>query len=330
MRQVILATALLALPACGDPLAGLTRITEVDMAPGETTAQAFPSDEDAAGGNILLTDAAQTGADGSEPPLAQERPPSAMAAPAPPRRGGFLGLFRRSGTAPAPEQGTEDAAVASALRDANAREDAADGTVEIASLDRELPDAVAAPPPRRGLLGLLSPGGAGRKPLTGSEVTDVRFRTELPYGAVARVCEARGQGLGRKIEAAPVRGYKIYDSNPDVDRPRTWYITGFPDGCPRQITAANVILAAPSFYEQLRYGPAGAHLAYGATDKAYEKLKRRICGTGKGKPCGSKIKQLDRSTFFVTSYARMDENAQWSELLIHDGAVIASALKSND
>jgi hypothetical protein len=173
-----------------------------------------------------------------------------------------------------------------------------------------------------GLLGLF--GGAA----AANGLQEVDYGTVLPYGEVARSCAARGRPLGRKIATAKARGYRLFDSAPRSSGLRTFYITGFPDGCPRQLTAANVIFGAPSLYEQLRYGPTGAHLAIGETDAAYDRVKRSVCGAGKSKPCGSKIGRMDRETFFVTSYPRLGATPRWSEILIHDGAVVASGFKT--
>ena len=68
----------------------------------------------------------------------------------------------------------------------------------------------------------------------------------------------------------------------------------------------------------------------GATDKAYEKVKRQICGAGRRKPCGEQIKKMERSTFFVSAYSRFGNANSWSELLVHDGEVLAAALKTNN
>jgi hypothetical protein len=216
------------------------------------------------------------------------------------------------------------------------------GTSATASADGVL-TAPAAPQPRRGgLLGLLRGDVAVVQDSTqtaavtappaapsGVEAPDVTYGTVLPFGTVARVCDARRQPLGRKVESASARGYKLYDSAPGTPGPRTYYITGFADDCPRQLTAAHVVLGSPSFYEVLHYGPTGAHLVTGATDRAYEQVKARVCGTRAGTPCGSRMRQLERDTFFVNAYERMDDNTRWSELLVHDGAVVAAALKTN-
>jgi hypothetical protein len=241
-----------------------------------------------------------------------------------------MGLLRRNPLAADADVNDADQAVALALEDAATsisdestpveNEEESIETVQIASLAPE------AAPKRRGLFGRAAPKGFGGAKST--DVTDVAYGTTLPYGVIARSCEARRKPLGRKIESASAKGYKLYDSDPGSIAPRTYYITGFSDGCPRKLTAANVLLGAPSRYEELHYGPTGKDLVHAETDKAYEKLKQKTCRVRKGKPCGSRIGQMDKTTFFVNSYARFDDTGRWSEALIHDGIVIATAIKT--
>ena len=254
VKNAFLIGALVMLAACGDPLADMPRLSDVDVAETDPTARAaLPSADEVAREGFFGTAAAE----GSS-----ETAPRAQ-----PSGGGFFA--RLTGAAPS-------------------------GPAEAAS-----------------------------------DVADVSYGTVLPFGQMARVCDAKRQPMGSKVEQASSSGYRLYDSNPNSTGQRTFYITGFDDGCPRQLTAAQVLLGAPSFYEQLHYGPGGEFLAYGETDKAYESVKRQVCGAGKGKPCGRKIGQLEKRTVFVSSYQRLNDNATWSEQLIHDGVVQASALKSN-
>lgn len=159
-------------------------------------------------------------------------------------------------------------------------------------------------------------------------VVDVPQGTTLPFGEVARVCDVKGNDLGRELPETAARGYRLYDSRPGGSGPRAFYITGFADGCPRQLTAANVLFATPSTYERLHYGPGGENLPRAGTDAAYEKIKAQVCGTGRGKPCGRRLSRLDRSTFFVSAYRRLGETTRWTEALVHDGTVAAVAMKS--
>ncbi|GLQ25605.1 hypothetical protein [Sulfitobacter pacificus] len=328
---------LLVLSACGDPLAGVMRISDVDLAETDATAQALPSDEEIAREGFFGTDAAAS----SETPVegaalsdttrasSQAAEEAVGAEPAP--QGGLFGLLRRAVPARKPATGGAKRTLsADAFENAKSAEAAAaapEATVELAALSPE-PEELPARPERRGLFSRLTAGGASAQAAE-SNLPEVDYGTVLPYGVIARNCAAKRQPLGRKVDAARSSGYALYDSQPNAAGMRTFYITGFDDGCPRQITAAHVLLGEPSFYEQLHYGPAGQHLAFGATDKAYEKVKGRVCGVRKGKPCGSKMKKLERETLFVNAYERLNDNTRWSEQLIHGGEVVASEIKSN-
>ncbi len=307
-RSAILVSILLALGACGDPLAGVDRISDVELSDEDPAAQALPGEAEVAREGFFGSSAA-SGGDAAVIPAEQARAPQEPAA-----RGGFLGLFRRAGGAAQPAQ------------DPERTQDGQEAGVEVAALSPE--DAPQSERQRGGLFGLG--GGANREsPREGPDARDVAYGTVLPYGVVARVCEAKGKPMGQKIESAPARGYALYDSASGSAVARTFYITGFADGCPRQLTAANVLLGAASLYEQLHYGPGGENLPVGATDKAYETVKRDVCGARKGKPCGSKIDRMDRSTFFVSAYDSFGNSSRWTELLVHDGAVIAAAIKTS-
>ena len=322
-----------ALAACGDPLGGIPRISDVELAPNDPVAQALPTDEEIAREGFFGTPAAQGQAvaalDGDAAPVASE----------PPRKGGFLGLLRRAVPRAQPgvveaqgastqldgaQSGSEDLPAANG--DASQLEDVGQWT-ELAALSPTDTAQEAQEPKRRGLFARLTGGDAGRAPAE-SDILEVEYGTQLPYGVIARSCAAKRKPMGRKVESS-AGGYKLYDTNPGATGLRTFYITGFADGCPRQITAAQALLGAPSLYEQLHYGPAGQHLPVGDTDTAYEKVKGRICGARKGKPCGAKMRQLERDTFFVNTYARPKDNTQWSELLIHKGEVVATSRKSS-
>lgn len=306
-RHLCLYVLLAALAGCADPLRGVDRISDVNLTEDQPTAQVLPLDQE--GASAAVTDIAGN-ATGDAPPVKQPR--------------GLLGLLSR--VMPVPD--VEPAATEKlAILDADAVETTAPQTEPAPVVLASLVPEPTQKPKRKGFLSRILPEKT--PPRSGPDAMDVPYGTKLPYGVIARVCEARLKPMGRKIERASARGYALFDSDPDSGAPRTYYITGFADGCPRQLTAANVLLGAPSFYEQLRYGPVGADLPKGATDAAYEKIKSQVCGVRQGKPCGSKIKALEKTTFFVNSYEWYGENTRWSELLIHDGAVIASALKTS-
>lgn len=251
LRTAILLCALGGLTACGDPLDGIDRISDVDLAEGASvTASALPTQAEVDREGFFGTDAARGGKN-----------------PAKNTAGGLLGLFGGGGSA-------------------------------------------------------VSTGD-------GPDARDVSFGTTLPYGTVARVCDAKGKSLGKAVEQAPARGYTLHDSTPGSATARTWYITGFSDGCPRQMTAANVVMGSASLYEQLHYGPGGENLTTGETDAAYERIKGKVCGVRQGKPCGRRIDRMDRDTFFVNAYDSFGNSSRWTELLIHGGTTVAAAVKTS-
>lgn len=188
-------------------------------------------------------------------------------------------------------------------------------------------EVAAAPRPDTTSKGLF---GGGSAPRAGApDAREVSLGTALPYGEIARVCDAPKRKLGKKVEGYPERGsrYVLYDSAPDTTAPRNFYLTGFKDNCARTFSAALVIFGSPETYEQIHYGPSGDSQPISETDKAYEKVKRRVCGVRKGKPCGSKMRRLARDTVFVSVYERFGSNPRWKNFLLHDGEVVAVDLK---
>ena len=159
----------------------------------------------------------------------------------------------------------------------------------------------------------------------GPDGRDVAFGTRLPYGEVARVCDAPRRSLGTEIERAA--GWRLYDSDPGNTLPHTFYVTGFDDGCPRQFTAALALFGAPSMHEQLRYGLPAEVQPYSETDSAYERLKSRVCRVARSQPCGRRISRMERDTVFVSIYERFGENPVWKNLLLHDGEALALDIK---
>lgn len=317
----------LALAGCGDPLDKVEHFSDVELAENEPVAAALPSPEELAreGGifaslfngakpaepakedetiaadagtvDAVTTDAPQTGAaEGDAAPLVE-----------PEKRRGLFGLLRAGTTT-----------------DANAQA----AGVQTVSLSPEItetaPQARVSEEKRGGLFG----GGRAAR-ASGPDMLDVPLGAVLPYGAIARVCDAgRGQ-MGTKIDKAPARGngFTLYDSNPQSTVARTFFITGFSDGCARQFTAALAMFGAPSMHEQLRYGRPAEEYPYSDTDKAYEKVKSQICRVGKRKPCGSAIGRLEKDTVFVSTYEHFGNNARWADILLHDGHVMAAAIK---
>ncbi|WP_299154671.1 hypothetical protein [uncultured Tateyamaria sp.] len=238
-----------------------------------------------------------------------------------PRQGRIVGWLRRAATAEAAVQSDSDEETAVAI--AEPQIDDAPEQVVALELDQSA-SSTDANQPMRTLL-----GGGKNAPRSGPDARDVPLGTVLAFGDIARVCEAKPAQLGTLVDqgARKGRGYKLFDTVPDGARPRTFYVTGFADNCPRQFTASLALFGAPEFHEQLRYGLPAKEYPYSTTDQAYEKVKGKVCNVGRSKPCGARISRLDRTTVFVSAYENFGENARWADMLLHDGAILAKSLK---
>lgn len=321
MRVVSVLSVAVLLGACGDPLADIGRLSDADIATTDPTAAVLPTNDEIAREGFFGTQAA-VGAN-----------PAAVAldgaASSPAETGGFLRKLARRAAAANPE------AVAAAQARAEPviieTRPTISASVEYAALPAE-PEAVAPRegPKRRGF-GLFGGGGGGSAkkdaPRTGPDAADVPYGTALAFGQIARVCDAKGKSLGTQVAGTGRKGFSLYDSNAGIRDKRTFYITGFADDCPRQFTAANALLGEPTFYEEIRFGPTGQFMTLASTDKAYDGLKSKVCRVSKNKPCGKQIDKLDASTVFVSAYEFSEINSEWKEFLVHDGEVLASALK---
>lgn len=251
--------------------------------------------------------------------------------------GGFLARLLGGNTStPKPEADAETSELTPAgetAETAAGQDQTAEADTELASLNPPetfgAAQEVKQKPARRGLFGgLLSGGGSGTSAPEAAK-SEVAMGTLLPYGRVARICDVPKAKLGKRVERFPEKRakYTLYDSNPGSTALRTFYLTGFKDGCARQFSAAVAILGSASLHEQLRYGLPAEVQPYSATDKAYEDLKVRVCKVPRRKPCGTRINRLEGDTVFVSIYERFGSNAQWSNLLVHDGALLAQDKK---
>jgi hypothetical protein len=324
IAAILFAAGLLA-GCAGDPLQDVPRLSDADIADRELQASIQSEPEDST--------------------LSAE-----------PQRGGFFSRMFRGGASQAPAEEASDVS----------DDEAQAGGSEVASADAAETEQAT---PRRGLLGFLSraaeeaktenPGNdtstevaaippqtqsdASRGGLFGGSRSDtgpkpgdpdyqiVPLGTVLPFGTLARVCNVRDRQLGTRIERYPENRntFAIYDSQPDNTAPHTFYVTGFDDGCARQFTAALAMFGSAKTHEQLRYGLPSKVQPYSKTDAAYEKLKSRICRVGRGKPCGSAMSRLARDTVFVSVYERFGSNPVWKTILLHDGKVVATDIRSN-
>lgn len=137
-------------------------------------------------------------------------------------------------------------------------------------------------------------------------------------GSPTAVCGLSPTQLGTPI--ASESGYTVHDTAPGSTAPRTHHVTGFDDGCAREVTAALVLFGDVATHETTRYDvPEGA---YSPTDAAYEEIKGRICGVGAGQPCGARLGRLAQDTVFLSLYSAFGAE-EHSDLLLHGGEVAA-------
>ena len=276
--------------------------------------------------------------------------------PAPVRRAGLFGLLGIVGAEPAKEQdltATGNAptqAQRAVLQTASLITEPVDvegaGGVLEQSSDAAAPQDLVEPAKRRGLLGGLFLGRAGAA-ASGVEEGSAPAQSKtvaaggasrasepelspgapLAFGTVGRVCKVSRSQRGKQVDRFPKRpragGYALYDSAPGATEMRSFYITGFKDGCARMVTAANVVFGAPSTYERLRYGLPSETLRKSATDAAYKRLKSKVCNVRRNQPCGPAITKLERDTVFVTLYDTFEGSKTWSNVLLHGGDVYA-------
>ncbi|WOI55511.1 hypothetical protein [Palleronia sp. LCG004] len=143
-------------------------------------------------------------------------------------------------------------------------------------------------------------------------------------GEVRRVC---GRVRGTEVETAPDTGrtrWRIIDTAPGSTAARPQYITGFDDGCARQVNAALVVFGTPAVHETVRYA-AGNGAAYSEIDTAYERIKGRVCGVGARTPCpAGRMDRLTRRAAFVTIYPVFGGPAE-VELLLDQGDLVAAS-----
>jgi len=181
-----------------------------------------------------------------------------------------------------------------------------------------VPAAAAADDPGGGLF-----SGPRR---TGPDAADVSPGTVLPFGEIARVCDVAPARRGTMI--ANVSGYQIFDTIPNSNAARPFYISGFRDRCARTFTGVMALAGDVGTHEVIRYQPSNNRIAYNETDEEYERIKARICSAPRGQPCGRRLDALARTTHFVTVYDRFGGSERWVEILLHSGEVAAIGFKN--
>ncbi len=198
-----------------------------------------------------------------------------------------------------------------------------DGEVIVAD---DIVDDTSVPSVKRGLFGFLSrnsPEADAAPPATGPASQLVSTGMLLPYGEIGTNCEVSPQELGTRVSNAS--GYGLFDTGGNTEAARSFYLTGFPDACARQFTAAMVMFGDVGTYEVLRYKT--GRKASSATDKAYDLIQSQFCGVSVGEPCGAQLDALSKSTTFLTAYESFGTNGHWADILIHDGHVVSVELR---
>lgn len=280
---------------------------ETAALPGEVQLVAEAPEAVGVDAQVTDTDTAQTIA-------ALDAAPAAAA----PRRG-FAALFKRP-VAPA-----SVAPIAAALPVAPAASPEGEpAQEEIAAIPAPAPETIEKPE-RHGLFGPRKTGSTGR-------ATSTVARGEvLPFGKVGVACGLRKSEMGREVDSFPKEGkaqWFLYDTNPASTGPRTQFITGFSDKCARQFTASLALFGAPALHETHRYSATQRSRPYSQADTAYEAIKSRLCGVGRGKPCpAAKIGAVEKKVAFVTVYHRFGDTNDWLELLLHNGKLETQQLR---
>lgn len=328
--------ALVSLTACADPLRNVARLDEITLSPDALTVAAMPgADESADAPPVLgqLLAQSQQAGNGTGSSAATS---FATIGPNTPPRQGFWALFAQPQAAILPVAAglsTQDAVEPGTPTPEIATDTPAVAGPEI--LDDIPLDAPSVATTIQGDLGQISsPSPPANAPQVaasntqpapglspGPDARQVAPGTLLPYGQIATVCGQPEASLGTRVATAA--GYALYDSEPSSTAVRAQYLTGFADGCARIFSAALVLFGDVGTHEAIRYLPSNASMAYSGTDTAYEQVKAQVCAVSAGQPCGRNIDRLATHSTFVTIYETFGTNAEWGEIFVHQGQVMA-------
>ena len=346
MRKFVISFGLMSLlAACSDPLADVPKYADVELQDTsvQVDAVAVPADTNdtrplfqrlldkkeapvaeatvaAQADAFPAAEAVETGETAATQPATQDEAIAAAvaeaAAPVVEEKPKVFGFLKPKASKQAATEGLADPAKIAPTDEAQVVQ--ASLTVEPEANPR-----VKAEKEGRAFKGLFGQRKAAR--LTGPDAQLVEPGTALPYGVIARVCKIKKSEMGREVErSSDGKGkFRLYDSAPGTTGMHAYYITGFDDGCPRQVTAALAMFGDVARHEFLRYGPHSKGQEWSETDASYEQIKRKVCKVGKGKPCGAKLEKLEKSTSFVTVYSTFVGSPSWRNILLHDGSVMA-------
>lgn len=132
------------------------------------------------------------------------------------------------------------------------------------------------------------------------------------------LCGDAARGLARPTDNAS--GFRLHDVAPNSVNARAVQISGFADGCAREVKGAVVLFGQPALYELTR--SAARQNYVGPTDAAYDALKARVCGGAALCPA------LQQRAVFVTAHDKAGDDRRWLQVLLADGAVLASEVKT--
>ncbi len=310
-RYALFLAIAFALTACGNPLDRVKTLESVELSkdaePLNISASAMASERKGFFAKLLSkSDSEKDAVSVDVSTLGEQGVDEEALLQVPEARSGFFAFLRPKADQPEPLE-----------------DDFADGEV-IAADDIE--DDASVPSAKRSLFGFLSRKPAEEEaalPATGPASQLVSTGTLLPYGEIGTNCEVSPQELGTRV--ANASGYGLFDTGGDTKAARSFYLTGFPDACVRQFTAAMVMFGDVGTYEVLRYKT--GRKASSATDKAYDLIQSQFCGVSVGEPCGAQLDELSKSTTFLTAYESFGTNGHWADILIHDGRVVSVELR---
>lgn len=167
--------------------------------------------------------------------------------------------------------------------------------------------------------------GRGGGALLALQAAPERVR-DTPFGTVVKACGVSGPALGRLVARSPGPGtFALYDTAPGRAGPRTQFVTGFRDGCPRQITASLALFGTATAHEATRYNPLNV-APYSATDDAYEEVKAKVCGIDPGAFCkGAKARRLARDAAFLSVFLDAGGAGRWMQMFLYKGRLVSFA-----
>ncbi len=179
---------------------------------------------------------------------------------------------------------------------------------------------------RKGVLGFLRASSKAQAPEGGELDARSGAMTAAPVsravpGPMAKACGVRGKSLGKVVEKGPGK-WKLHDTAPGSTRPRDFYLTGFSDGCPRKLSGAVAMFGSVELYELVHYGPVGVKPSGGEVDRAYAKMRAKVCGRS-GATCKERgVRKLAKQAVFVDVYASAEGSSR-VQLLMNGGKLAA-------